>query len=191
MAAKRNDSWRQMVDTFSWVEQQQRMNKSGWATAQWVLEQQMRAIHGSESDDRRREAAEKRRAAHLRRRVKEEEAMSKEENKRKRSRETITWEEYQARWDAIHRSTQPLTFKDIPWPQWCQPSRPQHVSPQAIATFLCTDPDTTLRRKRALLVWHPDRFRRVMCRVVEKDREKVEEAVGIVARALTAKECHI
>ncbi|KAF9033274.1 hypothetical protein BDZ89DRAFT_947819, partial [Hymenopellis radicata] len=84
-----------------------------------------------------------------------------------------------------------LAFRDIPWPQSCQPSRPQHVSAEAIAAFLCTDPDTTQRRKRALLVWHPDRFRRVMCRVVEKDREKVDEAVGTVARALTAKECRI
>ncbi|KIY67147.1 hypothetical protein CYLTODRAFT_332396, partial [Cylindrobasidium torrendii FP15055 ss-10] len=101
-------------------------------------------------------------------------------------REVIDWTEYEARWADVHQSTRPLSFADIPWPQARQPLHAAHITAPEVLSFLTNDPNKTHRRKRALLVWHPDRFERLMGRVLEKDRPKVQEAVGVVARILTA-----
>ncbi|KAI0812362.1 hypothetical protein BC629DRAFT_1472366 [Irpex lacteus] len=41
------------------------------------------------------------------------------------------------------------------------------------------------RVKSALRRWHPDRFGRILARVSDEDKGKVEEGAGIVARCLS------
>lgn len=196
--------WHKTVDTYIWVEDQQRLSRTGWNTAQWVLEQQMRALYGTDANHSHRHREPTRKAEkphhpppadyqqHHRRRVSDE-RREREQKIRVRERAVISWKDYQSRWDAIQKSTHPLSFSDIPWPQTRQPTRAQHISQKEIVAFLRMDPDPAdaHRRKRALLLWHPDRFKRTMCRVLEKDKAKVEEAVGIVARVLTSKDVQI
>ncbi|KAG7440011.1 uncharacterized protein BT62DRAFT_1013156 [Guyanagaster necrorhizus] len=182
---RKTQPWQSMVDTYIWVEEQR------WATAQWVFEQQMRTIYGAGIDEKQRAAAERHRADEHRQTV--EEIASRIAGKRSRRSRTkerppkMTWTDYQARWQAVHSSSSSLSFSSIPWPQRIQPATPSDISPAAIASFIFAYPGTQSRKERirsAQLTWHPDRFQRLLGRVVEEEREKVGEGAGIVARAL-------
>ncbi|KAK0485901.1 hypothetical protein IW261DRAFT_1559342 [Armillaria novae-zelandiae] len=177
-----NSKRKPMVETYIWVEEQR------WATAQWVFEQQMRTVYGASLDEKQRAAAERRRADEHRRTV--EEIIAGKRSRKFRSKERplkMTWADYQTRWQAIHSSSSPLSFSSIPWPQKIQPTTPSDISLAAIASFIFAYPGTQSRKERirsAQLTWHPDRFQRLLGRIVEDEREKIKEAAGIVARAL-------
>jgi len=69
------------------------------------------------------------------------------------------------------------------------PAKAGDVTPEAIVLFLFSPfhSEGQSRKERirsAQLRWHPDRFRRLMDKVTEKDKSEVEEGVGIVARCL-------
>ena len=98
------------------------------------------------------------------------------------------WKSYEERWASISTSKEPLTFKSIPWPI-ASPSGPPEIAALTlphIASFLLSplhskEKSNKDRLKEGLRRWHPDRFRRIMPRVVEADKKQVEEAVGVVA----------
>jgi len=103
------------------------------------------------------------------------------------------WNSYELRWSALSvaSSTQPIAFRNIPWPLMHIPSGPESFTPQAIGAFLLSplhsqDKSRKERLRNAMLRWHSDKFEgRWMARVDESERAKVKEAVGAVARALT------
>ncbi|KAH7906643.1 hypothetical protein BJ138DRAFT_1015895 [Hygrophoropsis aurantiaca] len=106
-----------------------------------------------------------------------------------------------------------LTFEDIPWPVYmAQTSQinsttmEQHLTADAISAFLIprslasavareaeiaipTD-DTAIKQRKekfreTMLRFHPDKFEgRFMRRIVDRDKDRVREAVGHIARAL-------
>jgi hypothetical protein len=99
------------------------------------------------------------------------------------------WVRYEGGWEEMTSSTSPLGFKDVPWPTRVVPASPSDITPSAIVNLLLSPFHSTkqVRKERirsAQLRWHPDRFRRILNRVKEEDREAVEEGVGIIARCL-------
>ena len=99
------------------------------------------------------------------------------------------WTDYETRWSILATSSESLTFTLIPWPIVTPPAKAEDITPASISQFLfsSTHSQGQTRKERirsAQLRWHPDRFRRLMGRVIEKDKNEVEEAVGIVARCL-------
>ncbi|KAH0827520.1 hypothetical protein J3R83DRAFT_4233 [Lanmaoa asiatica] len=99
------------------------------------------------------------------------------------------WNSYESRWTAITASTEPLGFRDIPWPLLATRTRVEDLAPENITNFLLHPVHSSnhSRRERirtALLRWHPDRFRRILNRVVDSERSVVEEGVGVIARCL-------
>lgn len=99
------------------------------------------------------------------------------------------WNSYESRWAAISASFEPLGFRDIPWPLLATPTRVEDLVPENITNFLLHPVHSSnhSRRERirtALLRWHPDRFHRILNRVVNSERSGVEEGVGVIARCL-------
>ena len=99
------------------------------------------------------------------------------------------WNAYESRWSAISASSEPLGFRDIPWPLLVAPARASDLTPENISGFLLHPAHSSnhSRRERirnALLRWHPDRFHRTLNRVVDSEKSVVEEGVGVIARCL-------
>ncbi|GBE81532.1 hypothetical protein SCP_0312610 [Sparassis crispa] len=128
------------------------------------------------------------------RRKLEEEARVRMENERAKARrddaEREAWNTYEDRWTTLGGdSSEPLSFRDIPWPMVYQPQAVAEITPGRIVMFLLSPlhSDTLSRKDRirkALRRWHPDRLVRVLARVAEDDKAKVEEGVGVVVRCL-------
>ncbi|KXN85373.1 hypothetical protein AN958_11473 [Leucoagaricus sp. SymC.cos] len=119
------------------------------------------------------------------------EARERDRKERAKAQKVITdaWSRYEGGWETITNSTTPLGFEDIPWPTKLVPVTPSDITPNAIVVLLLSpfhSPKQTRkeRLRSAQLRWHPDRFRRIMIRVREEDKEAVEEGVGIIARCL-------
>ena len=97
-------------------------------------------------------------------------------------------ETYEHNWEAISKSSHPLSFSSIPWPVFARPSGPSSMTKDEIAAFvLGTRPGHARAKERvknALKRWHPDKFARFSERVDSSEREKVLEAAGNVARCL-------
>ncbi|KAF9244932.1 hypothetical protein BU15DRAFT_71291 [Melanogaster broomeanus] len=75
------------------------------------------------------------------------------------------------------------------WPLLTSPACATDITAENITSFLMHPVHSSnhTRRERirtALLRWHPDRFRRILPRVVESETSAVEEGVGVVARCL-------
>ena len=116
-----------------------------------------------------------------------------------RAREIASaWRSYEARWCLLSQR-QPefgllsaLTFERIPWPVVDAPldrTLDELLRPEAIREFLLSpahSPDVSPRDRirAALRRWHPDKFSRVLCQVMESDREVVVDGMGIVVRCL-------
>ncbi|KDQ17616.1 hypothetical protein BOTBODRAFT_29791 [Botryobasidium botryosum FD-172 SS1] len=108
------------------------------------------------------------------------------------------WETYESLWDALARSTtkstshssKSLSFRDIPWPLFQTPKSPVAITPHNVAAFLLSPTHSAQktrreRLRRALLLWHPDKFEgRYLDKVDKADREAVREGVRAVARCL-------
>jgi hypothetical protein len=140
-------------------------------------------VRQRKTEERQKLAEERSRAyAELREREKREQA---------KADETIAgaWRAYEARWAALGTSSDVLSFRTIPWPVVSPPCSLANLRPADIVMFLFSPVHSTRQTRKdrvrsALLRWHPDRFRRLLGRVVEEERLAVEEGVGIVARCL-------
>ena len=100
------------------------------------------------------------------------------------------WNAYESRWATISASSEPLGFRDIPWPVLVAPGGVADLTPANITDFLLHPAHSShhhSRRERirtALLRWHPDRFRRILSRVVDTETDMVEGGVGVIVRCL-------
>jgi hypothetical protein len=137
------------------------------------------------------------RAAYQRRKTLEEERererrRQESEKAQRAALERRRWKEYDDRWAHVtsaEHTTEPLTFATIPWPMVAPPRVVEDIRPARIAMFILSSQHSegqTMKEriKNALRRWHPDRFGRLLTRVNEEDRAKVEEGAGIVARCL-------
>lgn len=147
----------------------------------------------------KRREAERYRMAYDRRRAYED-ARERERRRTERERERAlreaqekkAWQAYQERWTTLNGETSasdPLTFRTIPWPTLAKPKVAEDISPSRVTMFLLSplhseDQTRKERIKSALRRWHPDRFGRLLGRVVDEDKEAVEKAVGTVVRCL-------
>lgn len=140
---------------------------------------------------RLRREAEKRRVVDERARILAE-LREQEEKLRKLRGQRMSadiWEKYETRWSELTASSEPLSFSDIPWPIASSSPNRDNMTAEAIKQFLlsaCHSKDVSHkdRIRNALRRWHPDRFERVLQRVVEQDKAAAGECVGIVARCL-------
>lgn len=147
-------------------------------------------IRRIEARIRQKRTQEKQKLAEERMRASAEQQM-REKQKRTRADRVIVdaWRNYQAGWAALASSSDPLTFHGVPWPVALPPASPASIKPAEIVLFLFSPLHSTNQSRKdrirsAQLRWHPDRFRRLMSRVVDEDSGKVEEGVGVVARCL-------
>ncbi|RPD58142.1 hypothetical protein L226DRAFT_554139 [Lentinus tigrinus ALCF2SS1-7] len=142
-----------------------------------------------------------------------EEERRKRKRARERIREVEARELYDTRWKALLAPAAAsatsgevlLRFEDVPWPVMASAIslrddtarvRIEDLTVEAISLFLIppsehgtpsADPSKERKEKlrETMLRFHPDKFEgRIMKRVREKDRERVKEAVGIVARTV-------
>ena len=130
-----------------------------------------------------------------------------ERRRRKRSREgrekQNARDDYETRWDTLlspdETASRFLTFRDIPWPCHAAYSTPDNqdfslddLTTDSMSEFLflpakeSTESTQKIKAIReTLLRFHPDKFEgRVMSRVSEADRARVQEGIGIVVRML-------
>lgn len=164
--------------------------------------------HREQLMKRAEDVARKKRAEQLAsERSRREAREADERRRRKRSKERRAKQnardDYEKRWDILlstcETSGRSFTFRDIPWPCHAaySPSASQNLSlddltVDSISEFLfnpaikateATQKIKTIRE--ALLRFHPDKFEgRVISRVSETERVKVQEGIGIVVRAL-------
>jgi hypothetical protein len=152
-----------------------------------VIEEEIRRIQArvqkKKESERKRFAEEKWRATEAQKEIK------KEERVRANVATTNIWRAYEAGWASIAASSEPITFRSIPWPLVSHPSSPADIIPAGIIAFLLSplhsqDQTRKDRIRSALLRWHPDRFHKFLVKVVDEDKEKVQEGVGIVVRCL-------
>ncbi|KAF9222549.1 hypothetical protein BS17DRAFT_783022 [Gyrodon lividus] len=127
--------------------------------------------------DERRKSAERAREKVRREQVRAESAVLE------------AWNSYESRWAAVSGSSEPLGFHNIPWPLLAPAARVTDITAENITSFLMHPVHSCKcsRRERirgALLRWHPDRFSRMLHRVVDSERSAVEEGVGVVTRCL-------
>lgn len=149
----------------------------------------------------KRKESEKSRRIHETKKAKDHSAKERErahhhERKTKVRREDVerkAWDSYESKWNTIASSSESvestLKFSEIPWPMVHQPKSVTEINSSMITSFLLSSHHSEghsrkERIKGALRRWHPDRFGRVLQRVAESDRAKVEEGAGIVVRCL-------
>ncbi|GJF00110.1 hypothetical protein PsYK624_163890 [Phanerochaete sordida] len=101
---------------------------------------------------------------------------------------------YDRLWNILASRT--LSFDSIPWPMVDVPRTPEDITLGAVREFMFSESrlQGKLRRavlKKALLVWHPDKFNAVLQRVQESDRDDVEQAVNLIAGYLNDLNCGI
>ncbi|KIY48470.1 hypothetical protein FISHEDRAFT_31269, partial [Fistulina hepatica ATCC 64428] len=86
-----------------------------------------------------------------------------------------------------------LTWDNFPWPMVRRPKAPDDITKVGISAYILSphypglDPTKSDRDriKDHIRRWHPDRFEtKVLPRVVEADRERVQEGAGSVVRGL-------
>jgi hypothetical protein len=164
--------------------------------------------HQEQLRKRAEEEARKKRAEELAsERARREAREADERRRRKRSRERnakqTARDDYEKRWDILLSTSEsaekPFKFPDIPWPCHAAYSPPtgqglslDDLTVDSISEFLfgstikateATQKIKTIRE--TLLRFHPDKFEgRIISRVSESEKAKVQVGVGIVVRAL-------
>ncbi|KAF8479856.1 hypothetical protein JB92DRAFT_2767173 [Gautieria morchelliformis] len=99
------------------------------------------------------------------------------------------WNAYENQWEVMATATK-LRFRSIPWPMLTPVSSPDMLLPIYIAAFILNPQHSQGKSRKdrlreALLRWHPDRFEaKWLKKVVEEERDSVQEGVGCVVRAL-------
>ncbi|KAH9959405.1 hypothetical protein BC827DRAFT_501044 [Russula dissimulans] len=104
---------------------------------------------------------------------------------------------YQEKWAVLRNSTiavRPLRFCDIPWPSFGNVLGVEDITVERVQEFVCHPLYASVQGsprgqgakaiRSEMLRWHPDKFPKVLERVVEGDREVVREAAENVARIL-------
>lgn len=138
----------------------------------------------------RRKARREAEAAKLLQREAEKRKKESEEKHRKIKAVAKAWKGYGERWAGISRSPgERLSFVKIPWPTVRRPTDSTGITKENIREFLLSpyhskDVSNRDRIRAALKLWHPDKFKRTLDRVEDKDRALVEEVAGAVARCL-------
>jgi hypothetical protein len=102
------------------------------------------------------------------------------------------WTSYEKGWqDLVKCPHRQLSFSTIPWPltSMATASALDEITATEIGFFLLSplhsEGQTGKERiRRAQLIWHPDRFQKILGRVVAMDKDTVEAGAGIVARCL-------
>jgi len=115
-----------------------------------------------------------------------------DENERRRKAKALVkaWKGYEERWSKISGNTEErLSFATIPWPTVARPTDVTGITKDSIRVFLLShhhskDVSKKDRIRAALKMWHPDKFKKTLDRVEDKDKALVEEAAGVVARCL-------
>lgn len=148
-------------------------------------------IHRIQERVQKKKEAEKKRLAEEKLRAIE---MQRERERQERARSKVAsmnvWLTYEARWASLaSSSSERLTFRTVPWPLVSCPSNVGEIIPAGIVAFLLSPlhSQNQTRKDRirsALLRWHPDRFQKFLAKVVEEDKDMVQEGVGIVVRCL-------
>lgn len=161
-----------------------------WEMDRQVQEEVQRLQAQRLETERCRAAYEKRKAAEQER---ERQRQRKRElyKLRKDAAEKAAWESYETEWNRLlsGESSGPLTFASIPWPLMIPPQSTDDIRPARVTIFILSQSHSqgqTMkdRVRSALRRWHPDRFGRILARVQDEDKAKVEEGVGIVVRCL-------
>ena len=152
-----------------------------------VIEEDIKRIQArvqkKKESEKRRLAEERTRAAEAQREKERQERVKAEVASKE------IWQAYDEGWTKVTSSSGPLSFHTIPWPLVSHPSSTKDIFMGAIMAFLLSPLHSKAQTRKerirtALLRWHPDRFQKVLARVVEEDKEAVETGVGIVARCL-------
>ena len=136
-----------------------------------------------------RSGREERRRRQEQKWAEEQKARAEKQKQLERRSQEEAWKAYERRWAAIATGGGQLKFKSVPWPTVVAPRNVGDITPDAITKFIFSPAHSEgmsrkERVKSALRRWHPDRFGRVLSRVVEKDKGAVERGVGVVARCL-------
>jgi hypothetical protein len=192
---QRKKTWEELmggyeVEADRWMRQEAEARRA-------AIEREKEKARAIEKDIRRIQARVQQKKDNERQRLAEErlkaaeaqKARAKQERARANVASMDVWRTYEARWANIANHSEPLTFRTIPWPLVSRPTSAKDIMPAEITAFLLSPlhSQSQTRKDRirsALLRWHPDRFRKYLLKVVEEDREAVEEGAGIVARIL-------
>jgi len=192
---QRRKTWEELMDGYEveadiWMRQEAETRRA-------VIEREKEKARAIEKDIKRIQARVQQKKEKERQRLTEERLQATEAQKvrakQERARSNVAsmdvWRAYEAQWASIAGCSEPLTFRTIPWPLVSHPSSTKDIIPAGITAFLLSPlhSQSQTRKDRirgALLRWHPDRFRKYLLKVVEEDRELVEEGVGIVVRCL-------
>ena len=154
-------------------------------------------------EEARKKRAEQLASERARREAREADERRRRERSRERRANQNAHDDYKTRWEKLlstgETTGQPLTFRDIPWPCHAVYSAsdghdfsPDDLTVNSISEFLfrsAKEPTEATQKikmiRETLLRFHPDKFEgRVMSRVSESERAKVQEGVGIVVRTL-------
>ncbi|KAF8706595.1 hypothetical protein RHS03_04686, partial [Rhizoctonia solani] len=173
--------------------------------AEWIREGMWRRTHKAEVEAQERAEEERKRKKEREkarreetRRMEREESERRSRRKHAKERESVVegWVAYETRWAQMRPSeSTTLGFADLPWPCHPLPQLPldsDALSKQTVSAFLLSPLHSIgkprkQRLREALLLYHPDRFvSKWMGRVKKEDTRAVQEAVGRVARVLTA-----
>jgi hypothetical protein len=191
----RRRTWEELMSGYEVNGEKQRGQEA--ATRRVVIEKEKEKAKAIEKEIRRIQARVQKKKEAERMRLAEEKLRAaetqREREKEGRASANIAsmdvWRAYEARWASIAASSEPLTFRTIPWPLVSRPSNVAGIIPAGIVAFLLSPlhSQSQTRKDRirsALLRWHPDRFQKFLVNVVEEDKESVQEGVGIVVRCL-------
>lgn len=138
----------------------------------------------------RRAKRKARREAETAKLLQREAEKRKEEKHRKVKAVIKAWKGYEERWVGISGNPEErLSFVTIPWPMVTRPADATRITKDNVREFLLSrhhsgGVSNKDRIRAALKLWHPDKFKRTLDRVEDKDRASVEEAAGVVARCL-------
>jgi len=154
-------------------------------------------------EESRKKRAEQLASERARREAREADERRRRKRSRERRAQQDAGDDYEARWDTLlsagETTGQSLTFRDIPWPCHAAYSASDgqrfsldDLTIDSISEFLfrsAKEPTEVTQKikmiREALLRFHPDKFEgRVMGRVLEAEKAKVQEGVGIVVRTL-------
>jgi len=190
----RRDEWEELVYTYEieaeqWMREEERARRVALERekARARIQEELRRIEARFQQRREAERREREEARHK--------AFAEQLEKEKRDRAELdklilgAWDNYEKRWTSMATSSEPLKFKKIPWPLILPPRNTDDITRDAMVALLFSplhsqNQPRKDRIRSAQLRWHPDRFRRHLGRVPEKDRAMVEEGVGIIARCL-------
>lgn len=181
-----DESWRRMRE-----EEQIRLAAAEKAKQRArIIDERLRDI---ESRIRHRREVEKERLAAERWQASEE-RKERDRIERERTNQATrdAWRRYEKGWEDIARCPdRPISFSTIPWPLASMPKRSKldEITANDIGFFLLSPLHSEgqaakERIRRAQLIWHPDRFQKVLGRVTAADKTGVETGAGIVARCL-------